>query len=271
MSQPWFGHKRIGYLGAAQTFNNDTEVVVLTTHQFKKVFTSGVQASMFGAFNSSNASANGMVYEKGCALNCLAAIATQYLSETLMDDVSALLTSSSSYVQKKAVLAMYRMLEKNPVALVDNFERIKSKVTSDDPTVITAAINVFCELARKNPKNYVILAPMCYNILTTSTNNWLLIKTSKLVITSFSLGSSDEVFSQLYELIDEEPRLPNKILAPLLNIISTTPAKSLLFETIKTVIKGLPLVSNKVDQRNALKICVEKLGSFVSDSDPNCE
>ena len=55
-----------------------------------------------------------------------------------------------------------------------------------------------------------------------------------------------------------------------MSIISITPAKSLLFECIKTVIEGLPNISNEKDARSALKLCVEKLGTFVIDHDPNC-
>jgi AP-3 complex subunit delta-1 len=72
------------------------------------------------------------------------------------------------------------------------------------------------------------------------------------------------------ELIPQEPRLPNKLLSPLMNILSTTPAKSLLFETLRTVLKGLVHVANKSEQRNALRTCCEKVGLLVSDHDPNC-
>jgi len=37
-----------------------------------------------------------------------------------------------------------------------------------------------CELARKNPKNYLSLAPVFFKLMTTSTNNWMLIKIIKL-------------------------------------------------------------------------------------------
>lgn len=37
MSQPTFTNKRIGYLAAAQSFHEGTEVVMLTTSLFKKV------------------------------------------------------------------------------------------------------------------------------------------------------------------------------------------------------------------------------------------
>jgi hypothetical protein len=47
--------------------------------------------------------------------------------------------------------------------------------------VQSAAVSVVCELARKNPKNYLPLAPMFFKLMTTSTNNWMLIKIIKLV------------------------------------------------------------------------------------------
>ena len=49
-----------------------------------------------------------------------------------------------------------------------------------DPGVQSAAVNVICELARKNPKNYLSLAPTFFKLMTSSTNNWVLIKIIKL-------------------------------------------------------------------------------------------
>lgn len=51
--------------------------------------------------------------------------------------------------------------------------------------VVSGAVNVICELARKNPKNYLSLAPGLYNLLTNSTNNWMLIKIVKLASSLF--------------------------------------------------------------------------------------
>ena len=50
------------------------------------------------------------------------------------------------------------------------------------PGVQCAAVNVICELARKNPRNYLALAPLFFKLMTTSSNNWMLIKIIKLVI-----------------------------------------------------------------------------------------
>lgn len=51
--------------------------------------------------------------------------------------------------------------------------------------VQSAAVNVICELARKNPKNYLSLAPLFFKLMNSSTNNWTLIKIIKLVIFIF--------------------------------------------------------------------------------------
>lgn len=49
--------------------------------------------------------------------------------------------------------------------------------------VQSAAVNVICELARRNPKNYLSLAPLFFKLMTSSTNNWVLIKIIKLAST----------------------------------------------------------------------------------------
>jgi hypothetical protein len=79
------------------------------------------------------------------------------------------------------------------------FPRLKDKLEDPDPSVVSAAVNVICELARRNPKNYISLAPTLYKILTTSTNNWMLIKIVKLV--------SD---ARLAEEVDEKRREQKK-------------------------------------------------------------
>jgi AP-3 complex subunit delta-1 len=45
MSAAWFGHKRIGYLAASLSFTKSTDVILLTTHLFRKVRTASDQAA----------------------------------------------------------------------------------------------------------------------------------------------------------------------------------------------------------------------------------
>lgn len=148
----------------------------------------------------------------------------------------------------------------------------------DDPesAVVSCAVNVICELANKNPKNYLALAPKFFRLLTTSSNNWMLIKVVKL------LGS----------LVPEEPRLARKLLEPLATIVQNTAAKSLLYECIHTVTLALPFArkppadpaaaaaavaegsgSGSGKQRDHLQavvaLCAEHLRQFVEDPDQN--
>lgn len=91
------------------------------------------------------------------------------------------LTSTKPYLRKKAVLLLYKVFLKFPEALRPAFPRLKEKLEDPDPGVQSAAVNVICELARKNPKNYLSLAPVFFKLMTSSTNNWMLIKIIKLV------------------------------------------------------------------------------------------
>ena len=101
-----------------------------------------------------------------------------------------------------------------------------NKIFLLDSGVQAAAVNVICELARKNPKNYLPLSPVLLRLMnpnTGSSNNWVLIKIIKL------FGC----------LIPHEPRLGKKLEEPLKNLINNTSAMSLLYECINTLIQVL--------------------------------
>lgn len=195
MSQPRFAYKRIGYLAASQTFTKDTDVILLCTQLFSK------------EFRDSNP------YEMGLAINCLSNICNEDLAKSLLKDVTVMLTSSRPYIRKKAVLVLYKMFLQFPQGLRLAFDQLKRRLHDDSRAVQSCAVNVICELARRKPANYLSLAPDLFGLLTNSHNNWMLIKVVKL----------------LGQLVGEEPRLARKLLAPLAQIITTTPAKSLLY------------------------------------------
>ncbi|CBJ32812.1 Coatomer protein complex,delta sub-unit [Ectocarpus siliculosus] len=240
MTMPRFAHKRVGYLAANQCFTEDTEVVLLCTNHLQK------------EFKSQNP------YDVGLAINCLANIATPGLSRDLISDLVQLLGNHKPYVRKKALLAMYKLFIKYPQGLRLTFDRIKERLEDSDSSVVSCAVNVICELADKNPKNYLAMAPQFFRLLTTSSNNWMLIKVVKL------LGS----------LVPEEPRLARKLLEPLATIIQNTAAKSLLYECIHTMTLALPF-TRKADGTEskavpaAVRLCSEHLRKFTEDPDQN--
>lgn len=148
---------------ASQSFYENTEVIMLTTNMIRKDLTS---QNMFDA---------------GCAMSGMACFVTTDLSRDLANDIMSLLNANKPYVRKKAVLLMYKVFLKYPEALKPAFPRLKEKLEDPDPGVQSAAVNVICELARKNPRNYLALAPVFFKLMTNSTNNWMLIKIIKLV------------------------------------------------------------------------------------------
>ncbi|GMR37257.1 hypothetical protein PMAYCL1PPCAC_07452, partial [Pristionchus mayeri] len=237
MASTKYTEKRIGYLAAAQSFHESTDVLMLTTNLIRKDLT------------SSN------VFDSGVALAGLACFVTPDLARDLSPDIVNLLTSSRPYTRKRAVLMLYKIFLKYPEALRPTFPRLKERLEDPDPGVQSAAVNVICELARKNPKNYLTLAPVFFKLMTTSSNNWMLIKIIKL-------------FGALVPL---EKRLGNKLLEPLTNLINSTSAMSLLYECINTVIAVLISVSANTpgDQTASIQLCVQKLGVLIEDSDQN--
>ncbi|CAI5442796.1 unnamed protein product [Caenorhabditis angaria] len=235
MASTKYTEKRIGYLAAAQSFHDETEVLMLTTNLIRK------------DVNSSN------MYESGIALGGLSCFITPDLARDLAADIVNLLASSRCYTRKRAVLLLYKVFLKYPDALRPTFPRLKEKLEDPDPGVQSAAVNVICELARKNPKNYLTLAPVFFKLMTTSSNNWMLIKIIKL-------------FGALVPL---EPRLGKKLLEPLTNLINSTSAMSLLYECINTVIAVLISISAGGDHTASIQLCVQKLGVLIEDSDQN--
>lgn len=201
MSSTRFRAKRIGLLAASQTFHDGTDVLLLTTNLFRKAFASSNQ------------------HEASIAVGCLAKVATTDLARDLMGDVTNMLASSRPLLRKKAVLALYRLLQRLPEALVQAFPRLRERLDDPDPSVVACTVNVLTELATDNPKGYLGLAPALYKVLTTSTSNWTLIKVVKF----------------LRQLVPHEPRLARKLVQPLTHLIDNTPAKSLQYECLYTV------------------------------------
>ncbi|XP_053437053.1 AP-3 complex subunit delta-1 isoform X2 [Nycticebus coucang] len=236
MSASKFTFKRIGYLAASQSFHEGTDVIMLTTNQIRKDLNSPSQ------------------YDTGVALTGLSCFVTPDLARDLANDIMTLMSHTKPYIRKKAVLIMYKVFLKYPESLRPAFPRLKEKLEDPDPGVQSAAVNVICELARRNPKNYLSLAPLFFKLMTSSTNNWVLIKIIKL-------------FGALTPL---EPRLGKKLIEPLTNLIHSTSAMSLLYECVNTVIAVLISLSSGMPNHSAsIQLCVQKLRILIEDSDQN--
>ncbi|TFY81023.1 hypothetical protein EWM64_g2988 [Hericium alpestre] len=249
MSSPKYHLKTVGYLAATQSFSQDTDVLMLTTNLLKKDLTSNPA-------------------DVAVTLNGLTHIVSPDLARDLSHDLVALLNHSRPHIRKRAVIAVYKVLVKYPEATPFALTRLKEKLDDTDPGkyllrrvpwtansplpgVVAATVNVLCELVRRNPSDYLTLAPQLFHLLTTSSNNWMLIKIIKL----FGF------------LSPHEPRLVKKLQPPITELISTTAAISLLYECVHTCIVGGMLQS--VSGHSLAELCVTKLAAFLQDPDQN--
>lgn len=238
MSSERFTHKRIGYLAASQCFSNNTEVLMLTINMIRRDLC---------ARN---------VYETGCAMSGLSCFVSNEIGRELFNDVHRLLSSTKPYLRKKAVLLMYKILTVFPDTLCEVLPKLEEKLEDPDQGVQSSVINVICELARKNPKDFIHLEGTLYKLMENSSNNWMLIKIIKL-------------FGALTPL---EPRIGEKVIQPLENLAHSTSAMSVLYETISTIMAILASPTSKLPKNRASayrQLCVQKLRIFIEDSDQN--
>ena len=148
MASTKFDAKFIGYLAAALCFSQDTEVLILATNMIKKDLYSAVPQDV------------------AAALNGLSHIITQELAQHLAGDIIAMLSHTRPAIRKRALLVLYSAIVKYPEILDSSMERLRDRLDDPEPSVVTAAVNVICELARRNPEPFVLLSPQLFHILT---------------------------------------------------------------------------------------------------------
>ncbi|KAI1663011.1 Adaptor protein complex AP-3 delta subunit [Daldinia decipiens] len=240
MASPKYHQKRVGYLGAIQSFRPDTEVLMLATNLLKKDLTAASATTI------------------ALPIVTLPHVITPSLALSVLSDLLPRLSHTHPAIRKKTIVTLYRLALVYPETLRAAWPKIKERLMdrTEDPSVTAAIINVICELGWRRPHDFLPLAPRLFELLVDSGNNWMAIKLIKLFATLTPL----------------EPRLVRKLLPPLTEIIQTTPAMSLLYECISGIIQGGILGSGEdTDGREEIaSLCVNKLrGMIMVDGDPN--
>ncbi|KUJ15578.1 Adaptor protein complex AP-3 delta subunit [Mollisia scopiformis] len=240
MSSAKYLQKRVGYLGAVQSFRPDTEVLMLATNLLKKDLTSTSVTTMT------------------LPIITLPHVITPSLAMSVLSDLLPRLTHSHPAIRKKTIVTLYRLALVYPETLRPAWPKIKERLMdeSEDSSVTAAIVNVVCELGWRRPSDFLPLAPRLFELLVDSGNNWMAIKLIKLFATLTPL----------------EPRLVRKLLPPLTSIIRTTPAMSLLYECINGIIQGGILDSgdDSVGGEEIATLCVTKLrGMIMVEGDAN--
>ncbi|KAI1312846.1 adaptin N terminal region-domain-containing protein [Xylaria venustula] len=240
MASAKYHQKRVGYLGAIQSFRPDTEVLMLATNLLKKDLTAASTTTI------------------SLPIVTLPHVITPSLALSVLPDILPRLSHTNPTIRKKTIVTLYRLALVYPETLRAAWPKIKERLMdrSEDPSVTSAIVNVICELGWRRPHDFLSLAPRLFELLVDSGNNWLAIKLIKLFATLTPL----------------EPRLVRKLLPPLTEIIQTTPAMSLLYECINGIIQGGILGSgdDSSGKEEIALLCVNKLRSMIMvDGDPN--
>lgn len=240
MSSQNYIQKKIGYLGAIQSFRPDTDVLMLAENLLKKDLTSPTPVII------------------SLPLIAIPHVINPSMANSLLSDLVPRLTHSQASIRKKTIVTLYRLALVYPETLRPAWPKIKERLQdeNEDPSVTAAIVNVVCELGWRRPQDFLPLAPRLFDLLVAGGNNWMAIKIIKLFATLTPL----------------EPRLVKKLLPPLTSIIKTTPAMSLLYECINGIIQGgiLDGAEGTIEGEEIAKLCTGKLRSMlVVEDDPN--
>ena len=240
MSSQKYLQKRVGYLGAVQSFRPDTEVLMLGENLLKKDLASSHPITIH------------------LPLVTIPHVINPSMANSLLADLLPRVSHSHASIRKKTIVTLYRLALVYPETLRPTWPKIKERLLdeNEDPSVTAAIVNVVCELGWRRPHDFLPLAPRLFDLLVQGGNNWMAIKIIKL-------------FAILTPL---EPRLVKKLLPPLTTLIKTTPAMSLLYECINGIIQGGILDGSEgtVEGDEIARLCVSKLrGMLVVEGDPN--
>lgn len=235
MSSNKLQQKRVGYLAASQTFYKDADIAMLATNLVKK------DLKYSGVDDTSKV---------GVALSGLSAIITPSLARDICDDLVGMLNSTRPFIRKRAVTALFKVFLQYPEALRDNFDKFAAKLEDDDSSVLSATVSVICELSKEIPEPFVKLSPILYELLITIENNWIIIRLLKL-------------FTNLSHV---EPKLRLKLLPNIIELLQSTTATSVVYESINCIVKGNMIEED--DYETAL-MCLKRLSEFCSSFDPN--
>lgn len=165
MASPKLHQKRVGYLGAIQTFRPDTDVLMLATNLLIKDLRTSATTTI------------------GLPIVTLPHVITPSLALSVLPELLPRLNHTHPATRKKTIVTLYRLALEYPESLRAAWPRIKERLMDrdEDPSVIAAIINVICELGWRRPHDFLPLAPRLFELLVDSGNNWMAIKLIKLV------------------------------------------------------------------------------------------
>lgn len=230
-SKPSFWMKRVAYLAAQMCIHEDDDLLMLITNQLKKDL-------------------QGLAYESCNACACFSSIVNESLARDLAAELVKLLTSGKDFLRRRGCLMMYPMCKEYPDALRPSFARMKEKLKDEDISVVGSCLTSFCELVKHEPKQYISLAPILYEMIKNPMYQY-----SELVMT--------KAIKILGMLASAELRLAKILVEPFNSLLTSNITGTVLYELINASIVGL----NK--HIPTMKTCLNKINMMIQDTDGN--
>ncbi|KAI8804398.1 adaptin N terminal region-domain-containing protein [Cladochytrium replicatum] len=250
VASPRFADKRLGYLGIMLLLDENQEVLTLVTNCLKN------------DLNSSN------MYTVGLALCTLGNISGQEMARDLCGEVEKLLSSSNSYIRKKAALTAIRIIKKVPDLLENFMTTAKNLLNERNHGVLLTGIALLSEMCKIYPalildlrKSVTVLVKHLKNLVTAGfspehdvsgiTDPFLQVKVLRLLRV---LGKGDAEASDIM----------NDVLA---QVATNTEASknvgnAILYETVLTIMD--------IESESSLRVLgINILGRFLANRDNN--
>ena len=250
VASPRFSDKRLGYLGVMLLLDENQEVLTLVTNCLKN------------DLNHQN------LFISGLALSTLGNIGSEEMLRDLSSEVEKLLSSSSSYIRKKAALCAVRVLKKLPEMSDRYASKCINLINDKNHGVIITSLSVLIECSSINPNFISELIQQLPNVLKLMRN---------LITAGYSpehdvTGITDPFLQckvlQFFRILGKNSKQASDQIHDILAQVATKTDSSrnvgsaILYETARTILE--------IQSDQSLRVLgINILGKFLSNKDNN--
>lgn len=239
--------KRMGYLACNLSLNKDSELMILLINTIQRDLA------------SSNA------LEVCSALLCVCRLMNNDIIPIIQGTVVKLAKHANEGVRKKAVMALQKMLQLNPILITDLLSTIRGALCDPSPAVMAASLHVLHDVSKSNPTLCKDLVPHLVNILQQTIDHklprdfdyhrvpapWIQMKILSMLAT---LGHGDRVASE-------------KMYGVLSTVLTSADTgvnigSAIVYETVRTLTTVYPTSS-------LLQIAATSISRFLASSNRN--
>eukprot|EP00284_Hemiselmis_tepida_P004235 CAMPEP_0174941868 /NCGR_PEP_ID=MMETSP1355-20121228/72867_1 /TAXON_ID=464990 /ORGANISM="Hemiselmis tepida, Strain CCMP443" /LENGTH=431 /DNA_ID=CAMNT_0016189009 /DNA_START=60 /DNA_END=1351 /DNA_ORIENTATION=- len=217
--------KKVGYLAACLFLEEGSELLILLVNTLQR------------DLKSTNP------WEVCAALSAVTRLIGPETIPAVVGQVRGCCGHASEHVRKKAVMALHRFLQKAPDTVPDHMEHFRKALCDRDPSVMSSALCVLHDLARKHPPSYHNMIPSLVSIIKQVIEHrlprefdyhrtpapWIQIRLLKLLAL---LGTANQKGSEeMYEVLKEVMKRAD---------VGTSIGFGVMYECVRTITRIYP-------------------------------